>query len=318
MSKTTPDLWTRLSVFPGEFKDYTILFQTESLIAIPFLFWYGCDKYDIIYKYSFSKDTWMEYPIKMKNHGVINLGVAHKSKIYLCTNNSKIVIMELINGTNKYKEIKKLNKPPETHNLGEPVIVDDDFHYIADKHIKYNSKTKISEIVPNAPMRKHTTMRNVIQVKDKLILFESSMLHPNIHEYDIKTNCWRCLSISVPFALWPICCTPILYGQIILIINATRNTRNIIYIYELKKQIITESKVQLSKDDNQIFSMNDQKKDILITDGWIRNTVEVLNIYLPVYLIQIIENYYINEDLLVMNRLGNLFKIDVFEILNSY
>ena len=101
MSKTTPVLWTRLPAFPGEFEGYTILFQTESLIAIPFLFC-GCDKHDIIYKYSFSNNTWMEYPIKMKHHGIISSGVAHKSKIYLCANKSKIVIMELINGPNKY------------------------------------------------------------------------------------------------------------------------------------------------------------------------------------------------------------------------
>ena len=301
--------WKELPDLPNTVPLYTVLFQTESLIVSP------CGYGDEIYKYSFSKDTWMEYTLKMKNHGVIISGVAHKSKIYLCTNKSKIVIMELINGTNKYEEIKNLKKPPGTHKWGAPVIVDDDFHYIANRHFKYNSNTKILEYVPNAPMREHTTMRNVIRVKDKLMLFGSRWHYRNIFEYDIKTNCWRCLPVKLPIGIGVVSCTLILKGQMILIIAADHRE---LFLYELKKQVITKTSI-LCPTNNcyRAFSMNDQKKDILITNGWIRDTVEVLNIYLPVYLIQIIESYYINEFIYTLNEVGKFYKIDLFEILND-
>ena len=62
--------------------------------------------------------------------------------------------------------------------------------------------------------------------------------------------------------------------------------------------------------------MNDKKRDISIVNGWIKN--EYQNRYIPVCLKEIIHHYYINEFIHATSRTGDLYQIDVFNILNNW
>ena len=89
------------------------------------------------------------------------------------------------------------------------------------------------------------------------------------------------------------------------------------FIYEVKTQIFKKLNIKLPKYIrmcNQIFAMNDKKRDISIVNGWIANNSNNL----PVALQLMISSYYINEFIHLMNpRTGDHYNIDVFHILNT-
>ena len=306
MSQTQLDFFTKRLNFPkpNQFIYYDVLFEKESksLIAIRGNICYG----ELVYKYLFSNDSWMDYTIPKTMRSSIN--------------DHKILLLQLSTNRNKCK----LKTYYNTYKFGtlspstEPacIMIEDCFHYIADKHIKYNINTKKYELVSNAPMLKVFNKKSLIRIKDKLMIIGGTTNYRNIYEYDINKNRWRRLSAKLPSNIWVASCTHILNGQIILISAMNYNSNmdcNNIYIYEVNTQIINKSKINLPLNKNQIFAINTQNSSI-VAHSWTRN----LDFYFPTYLIKTIQHFCIDEVLHTINTMGDHYKIDVFKILNNY
>ena len=324
MSGNTSMLWTKLKDIPElVYRTHRILFerQTQSLVIVPRLVAFDSQK-DVIYKYLFSQNLWQKYTIERPScaYRIQSAGVVTKNKIYSYSDNKELIRFELINRVKKCNmEILDSNCIYEFNDNGASVMIEDEFHFIADKHIKYNVNTKKYEFVPSAPMFEIINVNSLIRIKDKLILFGSGMHYRNIFEYDIKKNLWRCLSNLLPIRVCAVSCTPILNGQMILISGddgtGIKFRVNRLYIYDPKKQILKKVNIKLPLNGNKIFAMNDQKKDLSVTYGWIRNQCENLNLNVPECLILLIKAYYVNEFMHTINVGGEHYRIDVSQIL---
>ena len=323
---------TKLSQFPHltRFHQYKIILQkeTKSLIVVPPLIYDCYAENIIIYKYLFSDNTWKEYEVQptKKWHGSrsIYTGAINKNRIYLYTNNHEIMMLELMGKTNKYKLeiIQNMNKFYElnVYEYESPIMINDELHYIADKHIKYNINTQIFKIALTSPITKIINDQSLIRIKDKLMLFGESMHHRNIYEYDITKHSWRCLAVTLPTGIWVVCCTPILNGQIILISVIDYNKlvkNNTIYIYEVNKQIIKPSNIKLPRKTIQIFAINNQKENILVTYAWIKIQCKKCNIQLPQCLYLLISKFCFDEILHGITRDCNHYRMNVFEIFKT-
>ena len=324
MSKKRSFFWRILKHIPEpvkrQFRRYRLLFQrkNELLIALP-CFLSFTTQANVIWIYSFSGNSWQKYQIQGPwfDSRFIYPGAIIKNKIYSYSTPNEIVMFELLHGREQCKyNIINTNWIHKLHTNGASVMIGDEFHYIANKHIKYNINTQIYEFVPSAPVLKIINEKSLMRIKDKLVLFGASMHYRNIFEYNIKENCWRCLPVTLPSGAWVVSCTPILNGQMILI--ATDDSS--IYIYEVNKQILKKSNVKLPtkngvRVDNEIFAINNQRKDILVTWGWIRIEHEHSKL-VPKCLIALIKAYYLNEFLHTINSFGEHYRINVFQILN--
>lgn len=335
MQKTTFNLWTKLKNLPYKthcYHQYRILFQraTKSLVFVPHEISNNNKTEYVIYKYLFSKNSWKKYEIQTtktwNGSRLIYPGAINENKIYSYTDKHEIIMLQLIDNTNKYtfNIIKNIKEIDGLHPYGTSIFVNDDFHYIANKHIKFNINSQILEIVPGSSVSQIQNGKGLTRIKDKLILFRVTnniYIHRNIYEYDIKKQSWQTLSTSLPMALWILSCATILNGQIILISGIDYNQddeSNNIYIYEVKRKVIKKSNVKFtSEHENQIFTINDEKKDMLLTHGWIRIQCQSFNVHLPECLFRMINSYCINEFVHTINTIGHHYKINILEILNN-
>ena len=97
----------------------------------------------------------------------------------------------------------------------------------------------------------------------------------------LKKKYWRCLSIKLPNPIGYVSCASILNEQIIIISGTAynrdtkRRISNNIYIYEVKTKIIKKSAIKCPPIVSQIFAINDNKKDLLLTCSWIKNECQI-------------------------------------------
>ena len=64
-----------------------------------------------------------------------------------------------------------------------------------------------------------------------------------------------------------------------------------------------------------IFAVNDKRKDILVTYGWIKS--ECTDIYLPACIIALIQSFYSNEFLHILDDYGKHYKMEVHRVLDN-
>ena len=323
--QTTPatnylsSLWTKLEPIPfiSHCFGYRILFQrkTKSLVAI-----LSNMNTDLIYKYLFASNSWRKYelqpPKKLNQPNLVLDGAINGDTIYSYTNKHQIAIIKLINETNKYKLqiIKKVDKNQQLEPWGTAIIIADELHYINNGHLKYNINTRecntlTNKVIPYAAV-------GLTKVKNKLLLFGGRK--DFVREYDIKNNHWKSLPIELFNTMHVRSCTTILNEQMILISLADQHGIFKIYIYEVKTKIIKKSCIKMPYAINRnpccdIFAINDEKEDILLTYGWIRNEYKDT----PVCLQRLIKKYYVKEIVHLFNS-NEHYKIDATQILNNY
>ena len=314
--KTTPS-WNKLhSLQPYliQYLWFATLFdrKCKSLVFIP----QTIRPIKKIYKYSFLMKSLQTCQIQ---HEILYPITINKNKIYTICGKNKLKIIEIFNDNCKIEYLKNLyavNKFKDPHSSF--IIIQKQMYCITDSHfIKYNIKTKKHQILPNSSIR-NWFGASLTQVKNNLILFgRIDHKTPSIQQYDISNNCWEILPVKLSTEINFISTTSILNEQMILILATDIDL--CFFIYEVKTQIFKKLNIKLPKYIrmcNQIFAMNDKKRDISIVNGWIKN--EYQNRYIPVCLKEIIHHYYINESIHATSKIGDLYQIDVFDILNNW
>ena len=329
MSQPRLPLWITLASIPEskQYYRYRILFKRDSkcLIAVPNII-FKKDSKVVIYKYCFDSDYWERYAVQaskgLYDERKLLPGAINGNKIYSLTNKAEIVMFELINKTNKcsFKIIKNVNENYDEYAAGAAIFIEDEFHYIKKKHIKYNIKTEKLDVVVG-PLHQYYRNSNLvrIRIKDKLLLFVSCKSVPQliIQQYDIKNDFWQRLSIQLPKIFHIISCTPILNGQMVLISGYREDDKDIL-IYEIKTKRLKKSNIKFSMiGRNYLYAMNDKKMDILSINAWIKHECRNSNIRWPECLKGIVINFFIKEFVHVINSNGEHCKIDVFKIINN-
>jgi len=311
--KTTPS-WNKLHSLQPYLLQYlwfATLFdrKCKSLVFIP----QTIRPIKKIYKYSFLMKSLQTCQIQ---HEILYPITINKNKIYTICGKNKLKIIEIFNDNCKIEYLKNLyaiNKFKDPHSSF--IIIQKQMYCITDSHfIKYNIKTKKHQILPNSSIRNWFDAS--LKVKNNLILFgRIDHKTPSIQQYDISNNYWEILPVKLPTKINFISTTSILNEQMILILATDIDL--CFFIYEVKTQIFKKLNIKLPKYIrmcNQIFAMNDKKRDISIVNGWIANNSNNL----PVALQLMISSYYINEFIHLMNpRTGDHYNIDVFHILNT-
>ena len=335
--------WKQLKPFRGtEYSHWNlnshhiILFKTESqsMIAVPQQIptWTGLKdgiRYESIHKYSFCDTSWKEYKCNIQSTKASNEQrltfpkAIHKEKIYANTNKCEIAMVKLIDEISIYtiEIIQKVNELKPAR-YGQGIIIEEELHllkwYRTDsrymvRHTKYNLDTQRFSLIPIAGsgFRRNT---NLIRVKQKLITFVSrfnkNWAYHYMYEYNLKTRHSQCFPINLSQGRYCVSCTSILNEQMILI---TMNSK-IIYIYEVKTKIVQKSNMNVLCNQS-IFAVKDRRKDILVTYGWIRSTCT--NIYVPACITALIEHFFTNEYLHIINDDAEHYKIEVHRILNN-
>ena len=336
--------WTKLASITEDIECAKILFDRKSMtfVVVPRIILNNVQKANIILKYKFSKNLWDTYKIQSPDNllsidwnDYLTLPLSKwiipeaitGNTIFATTALGKFEILEIMDTTNEFKikTIPNLNKSHKSPLFGASLFINAELHHIAENHIIYNTDTKKVETFP-APTQKSYYKGNLIQANGKLLLFGgTNNEHPDdrIYQYDIKKKYWQCLSIKLPNPIGYVSCASISNEQIIIISgtaynrNTKRRISNNIYIYEVKTEIIKKSAIKCPPIGSQIFAINDNKKDLLLTCSWIKNECQNSNLYLPKSLNAMIVQYYINEFVHAFNANGELYRIDVFEIINN-
>ena len=325
---STNSLWTKLKSIPSNTTQHPIeiLFEkkSKSLIVTPYVFDINPKIENIIFKYSFSMNSWMTYKIETTHMKSLIPATIHQNKMYSICNMDEIAILDMDHTYQSYNNsttctMKFIENATSVITSIIPYtsyfMINDHFYCISNSHFsKYNINTKKHQILP------HSSIRNwfdaSLKVKNNLILFgRIDHKTPSIQQYDISNNYWEILPVKLPTKINFISTTSILNEQMILILATDIDL--CFFIYEVKTQIFKKLNIKLPKYIrmcNQIFAMNDKKRDISIVNGWIANNSNNL----PVALQLMISSYYINEFIHLMNpRTGDHYNIDVFHILNT-
>ena len=326
---STNSLWTKLKSIPSNTTQHPIeiLFEkkSKSLIVTPYVFDINPKAENIIFKYSFSMNSWMTYKIETTHIKSLIPATIHQNKMYSICNLDEIAILDMDHTYQSYNNsttctMKFIENATSVITSIIPYtsyfMINDHFYCISNSHFsKYNINTKKHQILP------HSSIRNwfgasLTQVKNNLILFgRIDHKTPSIQQYDISNNCWEILPVKLPTKINFISTTSILNEQMIL--TFATDIDRCFFIYEVKTRIFKKLNIKLPKYIrmcNQIFAMNDKKRDISIVNGWIANNSNNL----PVALQLMISRYYINEFIHLMNpRTGDHYNIDVFHILNT-
>lgn len=335
----TDSFWKKLTPFPrGEYSlrnlnsHYEILYDKECqlLIAVPDRIptWTGIGRgriYEAIYKYSFCYGSWRKYEFQSTKAFTKRRAtfpkVIYGEKILATTNKGEIATVNLIDATGMYR-IEPVQRVKQVKEIeyGQGIMVQDEIHFFNRKiHIKYNLHTQTYSFIAPPTGIRILYKTNLIRIKQKLIAFTSSYVkglgyHHYIYEYNITKKSSKCFPIRLSKKCYCVSCTSILNQQIILLSVTNRyNDEKIIYIYDVKTKIVKKSNIKVPC--NQcIFAVNDKRKDILVTYGWIKNHCKYL--YIPVCLKEFIGCYYINESLHVLNSYGQHYKTEAHRILD--
>ena len=331
MSQPTKFNWKKLTHFQPKYFPYKILFQEESnlLIAVPFSIPTNADNKNqyIIYKYLFYNNSWKEYniepPKQFNKQRRIYPKAINKGYIYANTQKHEIAMITLIEETNKYKIkiIRKMHKTKE-YAYGKSIIIEDEYHYISSKHTKYNLKTQEYVKLGTPANKIHNDNYRLFQLKHKLFTIIQNIKDSSycIYQYDLEKNCSKSFSINLLKSIRIISCTPILDNKILISTTPRKtpynNTQCAIYVYEIQTEIIKKSNITFPQTyEHEIFAINDKRRDILLTYGWINNQCK--NTYIPVCLKALVRQYYTVEYLHAFNRNNEHYKIDVFHILDN-
>ena len=327
MSQPRLSSWITLASIPesNQFYRYRILFERDSkcLIAVPHIMFKN-DAKVMLYKYCFCSDYWEKYEAQVSkglhDGRILFAGAVNGNKIYSLTNKSEIIMFELINETNKcnLKIIQNVIENYDEDVAGATIFIQDEFHYIFKKHVKYNIKKEKFDVVVG-PLHQYFHSDNSMRIKDKLLLFVSCKSVPQliIQQYDIKNDFWQRLSIQLPKIFHIISCTAILNGQMVLISGYREDDKDIL-IYEIKTKRLKKSNIKFSMiGRNYLYAMNDKKMDILSINAWIKHECRNSNIRWPECLKGIVINFFIKEFVHVINSNCQHCKIDVFKIINN-
>ena len=283
----------------------------------------------VLYKYLFSVNNWKKYEIqrpKKLHPRKVQLLAMNEDKIYTFTNKHEIAMLELIHETKKckFKIIKIINESYKLDKSAVAIFVEDAIHYIAKKHLKYNTDTEKLSIMPH-PTICHDN-QHLIRIKNKLLLFAECCSEDSqdpeliIQEYDIKNNSWQHHSIKLQEKFMIVSCTSILNKQMVLLCGSEnwQDEHKYILIYEVKTKSIKKSNVKFPVPGrNYLYSISDKKMDNLSTNAWIKNECRNLNVCLPECLSRMMTSFFIEESVHVINQLGTHYKTDVFKIINN-
>ena len=334
--------WKELIPFRGVEYDrnlnsyYIILCEGESqsMIAVPFSIptptGIGNGTYpEVIFKYSFCDSLWKKYEFQStkafnEKKGRFTFPKAiHNEKIYGDTDKHELAMVKLIAETSTYtiEIIQRVNELKfRTYcGGGRGIMIPDELHFFnREKHIKYDLYTQKFDLISLAAPRYHVNT-NLIYVKQKIIAFTSSCTndywdHHYMYEYDVQKKYAQCFPIKLSKGSYCVSCTSILNEQMILISMRSNCHRKIIYIFDLKTKIAKKSNIKVLCSQS-IFAVNDKRKDILVTNGWIKS--ECTDIYLPACIIALIQSFYSNEFLHILDDYGKHYKMEVHRILDN-
>ena len=294
----------------------------------------------VIWKYSFLRSSWERYRIEFAIEQsfdfypvimpLINpVGISSDGcKIYVYCDSNEVAILELMSDINvcKLKVIKDKDLNVECLTLsscvfGSGIMVEDEFHIIHEKHVKYDVNTEKFEILCDLP--KKICYGGLIKVGNKLWSFGGfdykSAASDAIYEYDIVSNHWEFAGVKLPYATKFVSCASIFNGQMILVFGVSYREKLAqgfyhIFIYEIATKIIKKSTINLPIDcGRHIFAVNEIVKDAMIISGWIREQWCSLS----EDLVKVILGYYINEVIhLLSTENGGHFEINAFDILH--
>jgi len=295
----------------------------------------------VMWKYSFLRSSWERYRIEFAMEQSFDVypviipfinpvGVSSDgSTIYVYCNSNEVAILELMSDINvcKLKVIKVLNVECVTLSssvFGSGIMVEDEFHIIHKKHVKYDVNTEKFEILCDLPGR--ICYGGLIKVGNKLWSFGGFDRRLDasdaIYEYDIASNHWEFAGVKLPHSIRFPSCASLFNGQMILVFGVAYRGKlpqrfYHIFIYEIATKIIKKSKINLPADwgrqISQMFVVNDIEKDAMLISGWIRD--QWCN--LSEDLVKVIFGYYMNEVVhLLSGENGGHYEINAFDILN--
>ena len=221
------------------------------------------------------------------------------------------------------------------------IIINNKFHIIGGssvgefKHLRYNPRTKKLDKLHSMSFG-HPSL---VKLTNKLVSFGGHgccvfrTFRNYINEYDIMNDKWIESQTQMPKKMIVSGAVAVLNEQLILLFGGlTQKVHFVsfddtkwvddIWIYSLRDKTFKKSKLKCpSKGGGKVFSMNNSQRDQLSAFGYTRLQWSKCglddNLFPQKYLINIIENYYIDEWIHLLDRYGKHWKIDVFDIIDD-
>ena len=223
------------------------------------------------------------------------------------------------------------------------MIINDELHIIGgsanEYHLRLNQKTTTFDELCKFKYR--FINHGLAKTADKLLMFggyntdnihlpSADNIMEGISQYDIKLNKWSALSKRLPQKMHSFGCVSIFEGQYVLLVGGIiwpHKVSDLIWIYEVSTQKFRKSIIKCppsaSETKYYAFTLNNREDDKLIIDGFMREQMKVNNLHIPLYLIQLIANFYWNEFVHLFNRdrvegEGKVhWEIDVFDLMQT-
>ncbi len=195
--------------------------------------------------------------------------------------------------------------------------------------LKWNEQTKIFTKFCYMYNKMMIACYGLIYTNNCLLLFggydcNNHVCIDYILEFNIKNKQWNKLSVALPQKISEIGCTIGINDQYIFLIgghngNISDCYYDTIYIYSIQHHIIQKSKIKCpSPGIFQCITVNNKSQDEIIVCGYINQICTLLcpNLYLPHDIQKIINSYYLNESIHLLDT-SNLkhYKINSLDII---
>ena len=291
-----------------------------------------------IFQYSFEQNAWNKHPIMNHLPKDFFLGspsfFINSQHLYIHGGYPNRVLLKVHLDAAKYSpQTWKVDNGDGIFTPGAKMImIGDELHVIGGRynraHHKWNKQTlhfdKLHVLVFSYPQ--------VVKLKHEILSFGGwwddygcCLYLDEMHIYDTINNQWRVSNITMPRGMIVDGIASVLNQQFIILFggNGKYGAINDIWIYSVGDKVFRKSKVKCpGKRGGKVLVINNPQRDELSVLGYMRSQWKECGIYEnlfpPRYLIKIINRYYWNEWIhLVDNNDGKHWKINVFDIIND-
>ena len=217
------------------------------------------------------------------------------------------------------------------------IMINNEFHVIGGspnprrKHLKWNDASSKFEILHDSKNCNVEAHAGLIKVKNKVLTFGGEVCRlsnydyielNDINEYDIIGDKWSQSTIKMPIGMCSFGFCKALHGQYVILLGgkSSDGITDKIWSYNVKNETIRESSIKCPEAmPYQAFTINYKGRDLMTVSGYIRREWRISQIddYLfpPEYLIRIMTNYYLNEEIHLVCAENSHWKINVTDII---
>ena len=305
-----------------------------------------------LFRYNSDTDRWNEQSIinKLPDNffrSVYDMIVPHPiamdpatNTLYFLNQKKSLAILKIAENDENNKWIIKDRMSNKIADGVEGIVINNKYHLIGGiryyQHLKYNEERQNIEVV-------HKMINNIkciryhrlVRIKNNVFMFGGvngfdGKHFDTINQYNASKNEWITLPQKMPNALYSFGCTKILDEKYVVLLGGyiayITDTEQYggsddIWIYSVYDGTFRKSntKCPLKATFRYAFTINNRKRDEIITFGYVRDKWRECNInnhlFPPQYLIKIMHKYYHNEWIHLFGCFGQHWNIDVFDII---